>query len=276
LLTVIYKYFRNTLFDSDMRKNMKNMKTLSGVPRLGMGAALPALFAFTSACVLSVSTAQAGLIAEWQFNSYAGGAVSGMIPDYGSGARSGSATANMPEVSGTTFAQIAGTTLNQYTANSGNNYALGVTYGSSPANLVLDLKLSVTGLPDLTLTYAFKGNAGAGVQTWSWSKSGEVGSYTTVSSSTPTTPDWAPNSVDFSSIVRGYTGDVYFRDTITNGLSGGTLAFDNILATAPEPVNVALGIFGGVFLVGIVARSRNVRNRVGCWRNAVVQWINAV
>jgi hypothetical protein len=261
-------------FDSDMRKNMKNMKTFSGVPRLGMGAALPALFAFTSACVLSVSTAQAGLIAAWQFNAYpsGGGALKDFTPDYGQPL----ATANMPEVSGATFARIAGTPLNAYNTASSPDYALGVTYVSSPANLVLDLKLSVTGLPDLTLTYAFKGSGGAGVQTWSWSKTGVDGSYTTVSSSTPTTTDWAPNSVDFSSIVSGYTGDVYFRDTITNGVSGGTLAFDNILATAPEPVNVALGIFGGVFLVGIVARSRNVRNRVGCWRNAVVQWINAV
>jgi hypothetical protein len=44
----------------------------------------------------------------------------------------------------------------------------------------------------------------------------------------------------------------------------------------PEPVNVALGVFGGVFLVVIVARSRPVRNRVQRCRDAVVQWINAV
>jgi Cys-tRNA synthase (O-phospho-L-seryl-tRNA:Cys-tRNA synthase) len=41
-------------------------------------------------------------------------------------------------------------------------------------------------------------------------------------------------------------------------------------------MNVALGIFAGVFLVVILASSRKVRNRVHRWRVAVVQWINAV
>jgi hypothetical protein len=44
----------------------------------------------------------------------------------------------------------------------------------------------------------------------------------------------------------------------------------------PEPVNVALGIFGGVLLVAILARSRPVRNRIHCWRVAAVRWIDAV
>jgi hypothetical protein len=48
------------------------------------------------------------------------------------------------------------------------------------------------------------------------------------------------------------------------------------IAPVPEPVNVALGIFGGIFLVVILARSRSVRNRVHCWRVAAAHWIDAV
>jgi subtilisin-like proprotein convertase family protein len=48
------------------------------------------------------------------------------------------------------------------------------------------------------------------------------------------------------------------------------------ITTVPEPVNVALGIFAGVFLVVLVVRSRPVRNRVQRWRVAAAQWIDAV
>lgn len=44
----------------------------------------------------------------------------------------------------------------------------------------------------------------------------------------------------------------------------------------PEPVNVALGIFGGLFAVGMAARSRAVRARVKRCREAFVEWVNAV
>jgi hypothetical protein len=63
-------------------------------------------------------------------------------------------------------------------------------------------------------------------------------------------------------------------------LSGGeqsTLVSWSLDITAvPEPVNVALGIFAGVFLVVILARSRPVRNRVHHWRVAFVRWVDAV
>jgi hypothetical protein len=47
-------------------------------------------------------------------------------------------------------------------------------------------------------------------------------------------------------------------------------------AEVPEPVNVALGIFAGVFLIVILVRSRPVLQRIHQLRAAVVQWINAV
>lgn len=66
-----------------------------------------------------------------------------------------------------------------------------------------------------------------------------------------------------------------------NNGSSSWLSFDNVevfgnVNPVPEPVNVALGVFGGIFLVVLVARSQPVRNRVQRCRVAVVQWINAV
>ena len=47
-------------------------------------------------------------------------------------------------------------------------------------------------------------------------------------------------------------------------------------SAVPEPVNVALGIFAGVFLVVTFARSQQLRNRAQRLRVAAGQWINAV
>jgi subtilisin-like proprotein convertase family protein len=49
-----------------------------------------------------------------------------------------------------------------------------------------------------------------------------------------------------------------------------------IIAEVPEPANVALGIFAGVFLVVTAARSQWARNRVQRCRAAFVRWVNAV
>jgi subtilisin-like proprotein convertase family protein len=71
---------------------------------------------------------------------------------------------------------------------------------------------------------------------------------------------------------------IFFADMASGGgTSRSTLVSWSLEITAvPEPVNVALGIFAGVFGIVILARSRPVRNRVQRWRVAAVQWINAV
>ena len=56
-----------------------------------------------------------------------------------------------------------------------------------------------------------------------------------------------------------------------------TISFgQTTIAPVPEPVNVALGVFAGVFLIVIFAGSQPVRDRLHRWRVAVVQWIDAV
>jgi len=71
----------------------------------------------------------------------------------------------------------------------------------------------------------------------------------------------------------------FYGIAINNGADS-DLAFDNVtvggVSPVPEPVNVALGIFGGVFLVGLGVRSRPVRNRLHLMRMAFVQWVDAV
>jgi subtilisin-like proprotein convertase family protein len=99
-------------------------------------------------------------------------------------------------------------------------------------------------------------------------------------------PQGAPSTFDaagtiglssFSGLNPNGTWTLFFADLSAgeqSTVSGWSL---NIGSSAvPEPANVALGIFGGLFaLVGLV-RSRRVRNRLHGWRVAANDWLNAV
>jgi hypothetical protein len=52
-------------------------------------------------------------------------------------------------------------------------------------------------------------------------------------------------------------------------------AFDFITAV-PEAVQAAVGVFGVLLMVVILARSTLVRSRVKRWHASVVEWIDAV
>ncbi|MCX6916424.1 MAG: hypothetical protein NT167_25835 [Verrucomicrobia bacterium] len=72
---------------------------------------------------------------------------------------------------------------------------------------------------------------------------------------------------------------IFFADMAGGpaGTSSSTLAGWGLEITAvPEPVNVALGIFGGVLLVGVIVRNPRVRDRLHRCRAAIVQWVDAV
>ena len=91
---------------------------------------------------------------------------------------------------------------------------------------------------------------------------------------------YAPDSaVAFSTTFGNMNGSgtwtLFFADTATGGQSTVvSWGLDLGITAVPEPVNVALGIFAGVFLVIIIGRSRPVRDRFQHWRAAVVQWID--
>ncbi len=71
------------------------------------------------------------------------------------------------------------------------------------------------------------------------------------------------------------TWTIFFADLSSGGqshLDGWSLSINGV----PEPVNVALVVFAGVFLAVALARCQRVRNWVYRRRDAVVAWINAV
>jgi hypothetical protein len=65
-------------------------------------------------------------------------------------------------------------------------------------------------------------------------------------------------------------------DNSTSGIENGLVSWRLDITAVPEPVTVALGVFAGVFLVVILARSRRVRDQIRRWRTAAVRWSDAV
>lgn len=79
-------------------------------------------------------------------------------------------------------------------------------------------------------------------------------------------------SLSFNTLAR-----IALDDSFGNNLSYTDPSFSiGEVSVVPEPVNMALGIFGGVLLVVTLARSRRVRNRVHGWCVGVNQWLDAV
>jgi hypothetical protein len=124
---------------------------------------------------------------------------------------------------------------------------------------------------------------------------GNTGAGLNVTLATDTTTDYDKISYAASGEIMGtYNPDnasgslVVFNGMTVNGtwelfiadMSGGNQSTVNSwsldITTVPEPVGIALGIVGGVFLIINVAGSRPVRNRVGRWRVAIGRWIDAV
>jgi subtilisin-like proprotein convertase family protein len=79
----------------------------------------------------------------------------------------------------------------------------------------------------------------------------------------------------FNGLDPNGTWTLFFAD-LSAGDQSTLVGWSLDITTVPEPVNVALGIFAGVFLLVLVVRSQPLRNRVQRWRVAAVQWINAV
>jgi hypothetical protein len=80
----------------------------------------------------------------------------------------------------------------------------------------------------------------------------------------------------FNGLNPNNTWGLLLWDNSSSGINNGLVSWSLGVTAVPEPVPVALGVFAGVFLVVIVARSRPVRNRVQRWRVAAVRWVDAV
>jgi hypothetical protein len=202
---------------------------------------------FAFCILLTAGTANAALIAEWQFNNYTGGAVS-QAAEYGTQAASATAAAGTKY----TFSQTTGTTLNEFASSSPNNALRMVTTRGNPGDALLTLQLSGVGLSGFVLTYASQDSANIS-QTWAWSINGTV--FNAVASTVVSTT-WNSYTLDFSGVTAlNNATTVYFRNTVTTGRNGQSVDFDNIsVAAVPEPTHVALGVFGVLFAGGAAGR----------------------
>jgi hypothetical protein len=228
-------------------------------------------------------TAQAGI-------SYGTFANSGNIPDGSSSGSAGTATASgfLPTISDISVK------LNISGGFNGDLYAY-LSYGGVLVPLLNRVGVTTTGGGDafgygetgfnVTLSSAgaqdvhFYGNYsptinGSGQLTGTWQPDGRA-----------IDPQSAPSSFDSASRVSfgSYSGlnpngtwTLFLADLSAGGGQSQLVSWELDITAVPEPVNVALGVIAGVFLLVILARSRLVRNRVHRWHAAFVEWVNAV
>ena len=91
--------------------------------------------------------------------------------------------------------------------------------------------------------------------------------------------DTASTTADFSSFngtSPNGTWTLYFADAVGDSVSPNLTSWSLDVTAVPEPVTVALGIFGGISLLVIVVRNPRVRDRLHRCRVAIVQWVDAV
>jgi hypothetical protein len=109
----------------------------------------------------------------------------------------------------------------------------------------------------------------------SWGAQTLTYSYTP-SKNTPQTLTW--DFADFNASSEVTIKFFGWNSKVNNG-NDTALSFDDVAfngSVVPEPVNVALGILGGAFVIVTVARSRLVRDRVQRFGAAAAQWVDAV
>ena len=82
--------------------------------------------------------------------------------------------------------------------------------------------------------------------------------------------------IGFNGLNPNSTWGLVLWDNSSSGFENGLVGWSLDITAVPEPVNVALGIFAGVFLVVMLVRSRPVRDRIHRCRVVVVQWVDAV
>ena len=127
----------------------------------------------------------------------------------------------------------------------------------NPADDVITLKISGTGLQNFIVTYASQSSAGQ-TQTWAYSVNGTTFTTLTTLSASTTFAATGVLTADFSgstaNSVLANAATVFLRDTITAG-NGSDIAFDNFAITAvPEPINYAMAGFGLIFVGGNAGR----------------------
>ncbi|MGD0259182.1 MAG: hypothetical protein ABSD29_05080 [Verrucomicrobiota bacterium] len=152
--------------------------------------------------------------------------------------------------------------------------ATGNAFGYSDAGM--NITLSDSGANNIHFYQNYSRTYSGGQLTGTWRPDGQTTDPRLASSSPNSFSN--PGTVTFAAL-NGLNPNGTWTLFIADLSAGSQSQLDSWslnISAVPEPVNVALGIFGGVFLVVILATSRPVRNRVHCWRLAVAHWIDAV
>ena len=111
--------------------------------------------------------------------------------------------------------------------------------------------------------------------------SGSTGLHDAGTAGNPITGSYQPDGgalSSFNGLNPNGNWTIYFADMASGGGTGpSTLAGWGLEITAvPEPANVALGIFGGVFALIVTFRSARVRALLRGWQVAASRWVDAV
>jgi hypothetical protein len=234
---------------------MKRMLHLIG---LGRKSARTVVFVCTWICLLSISSARAGVVAYWTYPNNTTGPLTADTTASG-------VTASIAITTGTTDFTQTGTTINDPAPSPVASFAMHLDDAAAAPVFVINLSgAGLSGLGTYTLTFAgFSSSATTRTITWNYSING--GAFTAFTAAqtdavtgTGTVPDWgtvysdtfAANSGNFSTATS-----LSFRGTYGAATTGGAY-FDNFELTAvgvPEPITYALAGFGLVF-VGVGAR----------------------
>jgi hypothetical protein len=213
-------------------------------------------------------------VATWGFDNPWDGAVRGAsttIDGTGSSWLTSKPTLEATDNSNTTLSRTPGISpdwyMHFYQSAIGNPWLNGTYF-------TLKVTAAQYSLYNFQIQYLARGNAagtgGAPLNSWQYSLNSGTSwlPATALTASIGTT--WASKTVSFAGVSVAANSSIWFRDTLggANGpLNGGYADFNNLTIMAvPEPVNLALGVFG-LCVVGVGAgqlfcnRAKRVRAR---------------
>ena len=222
-------------------------------------------------------SASAGIMATWDFTT----AATGPLSNYGASSHDThiAITPGLTTSGGSVVPSVAGGVLNY---NYGGNHADQL----NSCTLTLALIASTASYNGLSVSFtdAVSGGLTALTGQWSyWVGTGTPGTFTSIGSPVALVPGSTPlTTLTGIGVSAGQTLELQFvmsgaADGNNGGLTFGNLHVDAAgITPVPEPVNVALGTFAGVFGVVIVVRNRSARHQVQRCRAAVNHWLDAV